>query len=336
MEYLKTGKIKTEILARLLNLYRGKTDPSVVLGPSIGEDSAIISLSGKFLVAKTDPITFVTEDIGWYVVNVNANDILTRGATPRWFMVTILLPEKKTTEDMVEKIFSQISSACEELNIALVGGHTEVTVGLDRPIVVGCMLGEVYGDRIISTANAKIGDSIVITKGIAVEGTAIIAKEKQRELLEKGYDISFIERCKNFLYDPGISVYREVDLGKSLDIHSMHDPTEGGLSMGIYEICMASGTGALIYRSEIPVFEETLILSREYGIDPLGLITSGTLLIVLPKEEAEKLIKIYGDNGIRARIIGEIKPKDFGIKILSNGKMEDLRAKEDDEIIKIF
>ncbi len=336
MEYLKTGKIKTEILARLLNLYRGKTDPSVVLGPSIGEDSAIISLSGKFLVAKTDPITFVTEDIGWYVVNVNANDILTRGATPRWFMATILLPEKKTTEDMVEKIFSQISSACEELNIALVGGHTEVTVGLDRPIVVGCMLGEVYGDRIISTANAKIGDSIVITKGIAVEGTAIIAKEKQRELLEKGYDISFIERCKNFLYDPGISVYREVDLGKSLDIHSMHDPTEGGLSMGIYEICMASGTGALIYRSEIPVFEETLILSREYGIDPLGLITSGTLLIVLPKEEAEKLIKIYGDNGIRARIIGEIKPKDFGIKILSNGKMEDLRAKEDDEIIKIF
>jgi len=336
MEYLKTGKIKTEILARLLNLYRGKTDPSVVLGPSIGEDSAIISLSGKFLVAKTDPITFVTEDIGWYVVNVNANDILTRGATPRWFMVTILLPEKKTTEDMVEKIFSQISSACEELNIALVGGHTEVTVGLDRPIVVGCMLGEVYGDRIISTANAKIGDSIVITKGIAVEGTAIIAKEKQRELLEKGYDISFIERCKNFLYDPGISVYREVDLGKSLDIHSMHDPTEGGLSMGIYEICMASGTGALIYRSEIPIFEETLILSREYGIDPLGLITSGTLLIVLPKEEAEKLIKIYDDNGIRARIIGEIKPKDFGIKILSNGKMEDLRAKEDDEIIKIF
>jgi len=336
MEYLKTGKIKTEILARLLNLYRGKTDPSVVLGPSIGEDSAIISLSGKFLVAKTDPITFVTEDIGWYVVNVNANDILTRGATPRWFMATILLPEKKTTEDMVEKIFSQISSACEELNIALVGGHTEVTVGLDRPIVVGCMLGEVYGDRIISTANAKIGDSIVITKGIAVEGTAIIAKEKQRELLEKGYDISFIERCKNFLYDPGISVYREVDLGKSLDIHSMHDPTEGGLSMGIYEICMASGTGALIYRSEIPVFEETLILSREYGIDPLGLITSGTLLIVLPKEEAEKLIKIYDDNGIRARIIGEIKPKDFGIKILSNGKMEDLRAKEDDEIIKIF
>jgi len=336
MEYLKTGKLKTEILAQLLSLYRGKYDPSVVLGPSVGEDAAIVSISSKLLVAKTDPITFVTEDIGWYVVNVNANDILTRGAIPRWFMATILLPEGKTTEDMVEKIFSQISSACEDLNVAVIGGHTEVTVGLDRPIVVGCMLGEVEGDRIISTANAKEGDFIVITKGIAIEGTAIIAKEKQEELIEKGYDISFLERCKNFLYDPGISVYREVMLGKTVDIHAMHDPTEGGLSMGIYEVCKASNTGALIYESEIPIFEETLILSKEYGINPLSLITSGTLIIVLPREEAEKLLKIYEDNNVEAKIIGEIKPKDFGIKIHSKYRLKDLEAKEDDEIIKIF
>ncbi len=336
MEYLKTGKIKTELLSKLLSLYRGKTDPSVILGPSIGEDSAVISLSKKLLVAKTDPITFVTEDIGWYVVNVNANDILTRGADPRWFMATILLPEGKTTEDMVERIFLQISSACESLGIAVVGGHTEVTVGLDRPIVVGCMLGEIEENRLIATSNAKIGDYIVITKGIAVEGTAIIAKEKQKELLEKGYDISFLERCKKFLYEPGISVYREVSIGKSLDIHAMHDPTEGGLSMGIYEICRASNTGALIYESEIPLFEETIILSKEYGIDPLGLITSGTLLIVLPKDDANKLIKLYSANNIRASIIGEIKPKEFGIKIISKDCLKDLIAKEDDEIIKIF
>lgn len=336
MGYLKTGKIKTALLSRLLSLYRGKDDPSVILGPSVGEDSAIISLSNRLLVAKTDPITFVTEDIGWYVVNVNANDILTRGATPRWFMATILLPEEKTTEDMVERIFSQVSSACNSLGVALVGGHTEVTVGLDRPIVVGCMLGEIEGDRIITTSNARVGDCIVITKGIAVEGTAIIAKEKQEELLRRGYDISFLERCKNFLYDPGISVYREVSIGKGLDIHAMHDPTEGGVSMGIYEICMASNTGALIYESEVPIFEETLILSKEYGIDPLGLITSGTLLIVLPKDSAEKLIGLYRSNGINASIIGEIKPRDFGIKILSQNGLKDLIAKEDDEIIKIF
>lgn len=336
MKYLKTGKISTELLSRLLSLYKGKADDSVILGPSIGEDSAIISVSKKLLVAKTDPITFVTEDIGWYVVNVNANDILTRGAIPKWFMATILLPEKKTTEDTVEKIFFQISSACENLGVAVVGGHTEVTVGLDRPIVVGCMLGEIDGDKIIATSNARVGDCIVITKGIAVEGTAIIAKEKQEELLKKGYDISFLERCKNFLYNPGISVYKEVSIGKSLDIHAMHDPTEGGLSMGIYEICRASNTGAIIYESEIPIFEETLILSKEYGIDPLGLITSGTLLIVLSREEAKKLVELYKVNSINASIIGEIKPKDFGIKILSKDGLRELIAKEDDEIIKIF
>lgn len=336
MKYLKTGKIKTELLSKLLSLYRGKTDPSVILGPSIGEDAAVISLSNKLLVAKTDPITFVTEDIGWYVVNVNANDILTRGAEPKWFMATILLPEEKTTEDMVERIFSQISSACETLGITVVGGHTEVTVGLDRPIVVGCMLGEIEENRLITTSSAKLGDYIVITKGIAIEGTAIIAKEKQEELLGKGYDVSFLKKCKNFLYQPGISVYKEVSIGKSLDIHAMHDPTEGGLSMGIYEICRASNTGALIYESEIPIFEETIILSKEYGIDPLGLITSGTLLIVLPKDDAEKLVKLYSANGIRASIIGEIKPKEFGIKIISKDGLKDLIAKEDDEIIKIF
>lgn len=337
MRYLKTGKINTELLSRLISNYKGREDPRVILGPSVGEDAAVISFDSGYLIAKTDPITFATEDIGWYVVNVNANDVLTRGAIPKWFMSSILLPEGKATEEMLEEIASQISKACEEIGVAVVGGHTEVTVGLDRPIIVGCMLGEVEKNRLVLTSNAREGDLIVITKGIAVEGTAIIAKEKQDELILKGYDKAFLERCKNFLYDPGISVYREVLLCRDkFDIHSMHDPTEGGLKMGIYEVCRASDKGALIYESEIPIFEETKILCREYGIDPLGLITSGTLIIVLPKEEAEGLLESYESNGILARIIGEIKPKEFGIKILSNGSLSNLESSETDEIVKIF
>lgn len=337
MGYLKTGKINTELLDRLISVYRGKEDPRVVLGPSVGEDAAVISFTDRYLIAKTDPITFVTEDIGWYVVNVNANDILTRGATPKWFMSSILLPQGKATEEMLEKISSQISEACKEIGVAVIGGHTEVTVGLDRPVIVGCMLGEVEKDRLIVTSNARVGDLIVITKGIAVEGTAIIAREKQDELMLKGYSKSFITRCERFLYNPGISVYKEVSLCKEIDIHSMHDPTEGGLRMGLYEVCRASRKGALIYESEIPVFEETEILSKEYGINPLGLITSGTLIIVLPREEAEKLIKLYEDNGILARVIGEIKPENYGVKMLSSeGQLLDLEFSEADEIIKIF
>lgn len=337
MRYLKPGKINIEILDRLLSTYRGKEDERVILGPSVGEDAAVISFADRYLVAKTDPITFVTEEIGWYVVNVNANDILTRGAIPKWFMASILLPERKATEDMLEKILSQISKACKEIGVAVVGGHTEITLGLDRPIIVGCMLGEVEKDKLITTSNAKVGDVIVVTKGIAVEGTAIIAREKQHELILKGYSSEFIANCRNFLYNPGISVYKDVLMCKGINVHSMHDPTEGGLRMGIYEVCKASNTGALIYETEIPIFEETKILCREYNINPLGLITSGTLIIVLPREEAEKLVKVYENNESVAKIIGEIKPKEFGIKILSSeGKLTDLEVTEADEIIKIF
>lgn len=337
MRYLKTGKINTELLSRLISNYKGREDPRVILGPLVGEDAAIISFNDTCLVAKTDPITFATENIGWYAVNVNANDVLTRGAIPRWFMSSILLPEGKATEEMLEEIVAQISKACEEIGVAVIGGHTEVTVNLDRPIVVGCMLGEVERDRLILTSNAKEGDLIVITKGVAVEGTAIIAREKQDELILRGYDKDFLDRCKNFLYDPGISIYREVSLCRDrFDIHSMHDPTEGGLKVGIYEICRASQKGAVIYESEIPILEETRMLCREYNIDPLGLITSGTLIIVLPGKEAGRLIEFYESNGILAKIIGEIKPKEFGIKISSEGKLSDLEFSETDEIIKIF
>ena len=336
MKYLTTGKLKSNFLERVISKYKGSPDQRVVLGPSVGEDAAVISFSDRYLVAKTDPITFATDEIGWYVVQVNANDILTRGAIPRWFMASILLPEKNTTEERVERIFLQISDACKMLNVAVIGGHTEVTIGLSRPIVVGCMLGEVEKDNLIATSKAEIGDAVVITKGIAIEGTAIIAREKENELLKRGYSKEFIERCKLFLYNPGISIFKEASLIRGLDIHSMHDPTEGGLSMGIYEVCRASNTGAIIFKEKIPILEETKILCREYGINPLGLITSGTLIVTLPLEEASKLIEICKTNNILASIIGEIKPKDYGIKISYGNTIKDLEAKESDEILKIF
>ncbi|MGB9681403.1 MAG: AIR synthase family protein [bacterium] len=336
MKYLPIGKLKSDFLERIISQYKGSPDPRVIIGPSIGEDAAIVSFSDKYLVAKTDPITFATDEIGWYVAHVNANDILTRRALPRWFMASILLPEGIATEEMAEEIFSQISLACKSLNVAIIGGHTEVTVGLDRPIVVGCMLGEAEKDRLIATSKAEIGDAIVITKGIAIEGTAIIAREKERELLKKGYSKEFIKRCKEFLYNPGISIFKEVSISKDLNIHSMHDPTEGGLGMGIYEICRASNTGAIIFKEKIPILEETETLCREYGIDPLGLITSGTLIATLPLDEAKKLVDICNTNNILASIIGEIKPKDYGIKISYQGTSRDLNINESDEILKVL
>jgi len=333
---LSLGKLDFRLLENLLKKYQGVSDPRVVIGPRVGEDAAVIDLPDRYLVAKTDPITFATEKIGWYAVQVNGNDIAIRGASPKWFQATILLPEKRTTRKLVGKIFAQISFACKKLGVAMIGGHTEISWGLDRPIVIGCMLGEVEKEKLVCTSGAKPRDMIVLTKGIVIEGTSIIAFEKQEELKKKGYSSAFIQKCQSFLYNPGISVVKEALLANQFEVHSMHDPTEGGLAVGLYEIAVASKVGLLIEKEKIPVLEESVILCKEYNLDPLRTITSGTLLITTPLKSSQKIIRLLKRNGIKAGVIGEVKQKDFGIKILSQGKIRDLKISAQDEITKIF
>ncbi|MGQ9494596.1 MAG: AIR synthase related protein, partial [Anaerolineae bacterium] len=254
--HLPVGKLNPELLAQLLQL-QGWPDERVVLGPRIGEDAAVIDFGDRYLVAKTDPITFATEEIGWYLVQVNANDLATTGAMPRWLLVTLLLPEDKTTLELTHRLSAQIDAACRELHIALVGGHTEVTYGLDRPIAIGHMLGEVAKEKLITTAGACVGDDLVLLKGIAIEGTSIIAREMSEELLLRGYTPDFIARAKNYLYHPGISIVREAMLAiHSATIHAMHDPTEGGLAMGLHELAMAARVGVWVDEEAVPIWPE--------------------------------------------------------------------------------
>ena len=216
----------------------------------------------------------------------------------------------------MENIFSQIQKACEKLNVAIIGGHTEVSYNLDRPIIVGCMLGEVEKHKLISTSGAKPGDVVILTKGIVIEGTAIIAREKREELEARGYQQNFIERCQNFLYNPGLSVVKEALLANNMEVHAMHDPTEGGLAAGLYEIALASRVGLAVDRDAIPLLEEARILCKEYNLDPLRTITSGTLLIVTSLPSAKKIIALLEENKIKAFIIGEIKEQIFGLKMV--------------------
>jgi len=332
---ISLGKLNPNFLEKLMKNYPGVEDNRLIVGPRIGEDAAVIDFNNRHLVAKTDPVTFVSDEIGWYAVNVNANDLATRGAKPRWFQSTILLPENKTTEEMVEKIFSQISYACKELDVAIIGGHTEVTYNLDRPIVIGCMLGEVEKDKLVTTSGAKSGDDIILTKGIVVEGTSIITREKEEELREKGYSDSFIKKCKNHLYN--MSVVKDALIAnETVKVHSMHDPTEGGLANGLHEIAQASNTGLLICKDRIPVLRESEILCKEYNLNPLGTITSGTLILTTSQKESKKLLERYKTAGIRASIIGKIKDKSYGMKILDENQIKNLEYSEKDEIIKIF
>lgn len=331
------GKLNSDILEKLLKKYTlaGATDSRVVIGPKIGEDAAVINFGEKYLVITTDPITFTSDEIGWYAVNVNANDIAVMGAKPKWFLATILLPEK-CDEGLAENIFNQISSACKQLNISLVGGHTEITYDLKRPVVVGTLVGEVSKDKLVTSSGAQEGDWLILSKGIVIEGTSIIARERENELKRSGFDDAFIKRAKNFLHDPGISVVKEALLANRFKVNSMHDPTEGGLATGIYELVKASNKGAIIYKEKIPVFPESEQLCKKFNLDLMGTITSGSLLLTADPENAQKILSLYKRGGTRAAKIGEIKEKEFGIKIKSGRTLSDLKIPQRDEITKLF
>jgi hydrogenase maturation factor len=336
MARFPVGKLPAEVLSRLLERYRLE-DERVVVGARIGEDAAVIDMGERYLVAKTDPITFATDRIGWYAVCINANDLATMGATPRWFLATLLLPEGKTDEALAEGIFQEMYQACRDFGISLVGGHTEITYDLNRPVVVGQMLGEVEKDKLVTTGGAQVGDVILLTKGIAIEATAILAREKEAYLKERGYSEAFLERAKGYLFHPGISVLKEALLAHDVvPVHAMHDPTEGGLAMGLWELAQAARVGLLIEGDEVVVFPECERLCAEFGLDPLGTIASGALIIAVSPEDGDRLKKALEREGTPCYLIGEVVSPEQGLRLRRGGRTFDLPLFAEDEIAKVF
>ena len=332
---MQAGKLPLELLSQLL----GKveiSDPRVFLGPRPGEDAALIDFGDRYLVAKTDPITFATDLIGWYLIQVNANDLAVMGATPRWFMATLLLPEGMAL-DLVGDIFDQLLEACASLGVTLVGGHTEVTYELPRPIAVGAMLGEVAKDRVVLTSGARPGDSIVLTKGIAIEGTALLAREASDALRSAGVEADMVERARDFLFSPGISVVREASIAcDTVDVHAMHDPTEGGLATGLVEIAKAAGVGLIVDADRIPTLPECDVFCRTLGLDPFGLIASGSLLAAVAPQDGPRLIEALAQQDIPAYEIGHITRPDEGLKLRTPEGERDLPTFERDELARFL
>ena len=257
-------------------------DPRVIIGPRVGTDAAAIDMGDSVLVVKTDPITFAINDAGWYLVNVNANDIACMGAEPKWLLVTALLPEKHTTEALVEEIFESLEKASSAIGVTLVGGHTEITIGLNRPILVGHMLGETTREQLLDIRSAQPDDAILLCKGIAIEGTALLVRGGSDERLSI-IDPNLLQRAAQFLTDPGISVVSAARTltGSGATVRGMHDPTEGGLASALRELSAAAGLSAKIDRDAITVYPETSAVCEALNLDPLGLISSGALLAVI-------------------------------------------------------
>ncbi|MGA2074681.1 MAG: AIR synthase family protein [Terriglobia bacterium] len=336
MKPFPAGKLPPRIFQGLLAACQVPRNSRVVLGPRFGEDAAVIDMGDKYLVAKTDPITFTSERIGWYAVNINANDVAAAGARPLWFLATLLLPETSTSLPLVRNIFQDTLRACADLGVTLCGGHTEITRGLDRPILVGQMLGEVVKSKLVRKESQRPGDVVLLTGGIAIEGTAILAREK-RQALGRELPRKILRQARRLLFRPGISVVRDALLAQRHgEIHAMHDPTEGGLTSGLYELAKAGGVGLRVYKEKVPILEETRRFSEILGFDSFALIASGSLLVVATAESAPTLLRAYWRRNVTAAIIGEVREAADGVLWVENGRTKPLRVPERDEIARLL
>ncbi len=315
---LLAGKLPNDLLASLLAGIR-LPDPDILVGPGVGQDAAAVLLPSEqdVLVLKSDPITFATDELGFYAVIVNANDLIATGAVPRWFLATLLLPPGSTAEQAGQYLRT-MDQTCRSLGIALCGGHTEITPTVNRPIISGCLAGTVTRAGLLRKENALKGDRVLLTKGVSVEGTSILAREFGTELRRLGVPDEQLERCRKFLHDPGISVVTEgriaIETGAAV---AMHDVTEGGLATALEELSEACGQRIRVFVDTIPVFPETRDLCALIGIDPLGLIGSGSMILVCRAGNADGLQRKILEAGVAVCEIGEMEGQGTGVDVVN-------------------
>ena len=328
------GKLPPDVLGALLK--NTASHPRLIVGPQVGEDAAVIDMGDRYLVAKSDPITFVEHHIGRYAVHVNANDIACMGATPLWFLMTLLLPEGRADEAMTSRIWEEVEDACADLGITLCGGHTEIASGLDFPILSGHMLGEVSRENLIRGAGAQVDDFILLTRAIPVEGTAILADAKY-DYLKSIMDVEILENAKRYVESPGLSVVAQALAAAGTgSVHAMHDPTEGGLATGIHEMAEAAGLGAIVEESRIPISAEGGKICKALDLNPLGVITSGALLLAVPAEGEEIVRETLIKTGAMGVRIGKLCAPEFGVSMNSGEKTSPLKRFDSDEISKVL
>ena len=332
---LPVGKLPAPLLTQLL-AEAPLDDPQVLVGPGVGFDCAVVEVGDQLLVFKADPITFAADEIGWYAVQVNANDIATTGATPRWFLTTLLLPEGQTTADLVRQISQQLSQACREIGVAVIGGHTEITYGLDRPILLGTMIGEVDRERLIVPSGIGLADRILLTKGVPIEGTAILAREFP-ERLQPILSSAELEQARAFLYDPGISVLREAQIAVQTGrVTAMHDPTEGGLATALWELAEASERTLYIDPSLAPIPPLSARVCQTFGLDPLATIASGALLLTAPTGDAARICQALETANIFCAEIGYVEAGPATVWRKTQTGLERFPRPERDEIARVF
>lgn len=324
---LPLGKLPMALLERVLKDFT-ISDPAILRGPRIGEDAAVVRVGDSKLIFKTDPVTFLSEDIAWYLITVNANDIACMGGTPRYLLVTMLLPEGIAAA-AVEALFQDFKRACDASAITLIGGHTEITHGIDRPIAIGFMIGELKGE-VIGASGAKPGDAILLSKAVPLEACSIIARQIPERI---GLDEDTLRQARDLVFDPGISVVKEAALAAAFGATALHDPTEGGLATGLSELARASGCGLEVEFDRIPMHAIAGRILPTLGIDPLGAIASGSLLACCPPDKAHQILAAWEAAGVSGALIGRITTS--GLTLLKGGRSLPLPEFDRDELARV-
>jgi hydrogenase expression/formation protein HypE len=331
---LPIGKLPPELLGRLLAGISIQ-DKRVVIGPGSGLDCAVIEMGDRLLVMKTDPVTFTSDAVGWYAVQVNANDIATSGAIPRWFLATCLLPPG-TRESDVEGIARQIDDACTNLGISLVGGHTEITHGIDHPLLCGTMIGEVKPHELITPRGAQPGDRLLLTKGVPIEAVTLLAREfpdRVREALGE----EKLKQAVSYLMDPGISVVHDARIAiQAGKVHAMHDPTEGGLAGALWELAEACGHRLILEPRKVFIPKLAAEVCGIFQLDPFASLASGALLLTAPQSDAGNIQQALQSEKINCAVIGQVEEGPAEVLFKEAGITKSLPRPMRDELGKVF
>lgn len=315
---LPQGKLPNDLLARYLGGL-GVADPAVLVGAGVGEDVAALDVSGdELVVVHGDPITLASADLGRFVVLVNANDIATSGAEPRWLLATVLLPAATTPSEALH-LLEDMAATSAAAGITLVGGHTEITAAVAKPVVSATMLGTLPRADLRDKRRVAESDQVLLTKALAIEGTALLAGELRDHLRSLGMTDEQLETCRRLL--ERLSISEEARIAHAFaGVRALHDITEGGLATALEELSVACGHAITVHRETVPVLPETEHLCGLLGADPLGLIGSGSLLICCRPDESVALASALHEAGIAATLIGAVGVRGVGVTALENGR----------------
>lgn len=327
---MKVGKLDSELLEKIIFNNIKLQREEVMVRPSIGEDCAVVDFGEYALVMSTDPITGAASEVGRLAVHINCNDIASNGIEPLGLMMTILAPVG-TTENEIDEIMKQASSEAAELNVEIIGGHTEITEAVNRIVISATAIGRQLKSNIVKNSGAKVGDRIVMTKTAGLEGTSIVAYDLE-EKLSSTLSREIIENAQKMVKD--ISVVKEGVIAGKIGVSSMHDVTEGGILGAIWEICKASKVGCNIYKDRISIAQETTEICNFLEIDPLKLISSGTMLIIVNPDKEEQLTKKLNESGVSASVIGEIIEE--GRYLIEHNEKIAIQPPESDELYKVI